>query len=111
MIFSGQKFQRDLLRLMVTIGICNPLSNYRKGLVVGAYTTSSLAVNVSNSFTVEPNWTVDAQNGSIAAGFFTNAGIPAACDALSHWGFQGSLYPYTGECLSTRKNILRSIDF
>ena len=81
------------------------------GLLEGAYTTSSLTVNVSSRFTAIPNWTLDAQNGSIAAGFFTNAGIPAACDALSHWGFQGSLCSNTGECLSTRKNILRNINF
>ena len=82
-----------------------------KGLVIGAYTTSSLTINVSSRFTAIPNWTLDAQNGSIAAGFFTNAGIPAACDALIHWGFQGSLCSNTGECLSTRKNILRNINF
>ena len=82
-----------------------------KGLVVGAYTTSSLTVNVSSRFTAVPNWTLDAQNGSIAAGFFTNAGIPAACDASSHWGFQESLCANIGEYLSTRTNILRSINF
>lgn len=83
----------------------------KKGLLVGAYTTSSLTANASSRFTALPNWTLDAQNGSIAAGFFTNAGIPAASDALSHWGFQESLCANIGEYLSTRTNILRSINF
>ncbi len=40
-------------------------------------TTTSITVDVNYTLTSVPTWTLDAQNGSIAAGYFTNARIPA----------------------------------
>lgn len=46
--------------------------------VTGITTTSPLTVNVTYTLTTAPKWTLDFQNGQIAAGFFAAAGIPAA---------------------------------
>ncbi|HRZ41468.1 MAG TPA: hypothetical protein P5228_02055 [Bacteroidales bacterium] len=47
--------------------------------VVGATTNSPIVVPVFQKLTVSsaPKWTLDHDNGSIAVGFFTNAGIPS----------------------------------
>jgi len=45
--------------------------------VTGTTTISALTVTVNYSLTAVPSWTLDAQNGAIATGFFANAGIPA----------------------------------
>jgi hypothetical protein len=44
--------------------------------VVGVTTTSPITVPVYTTVYVMPRWTLDQQNGSIATGFFVNAGIP-----------------------------------
>jgi hypothetical protein len=46
--------------------------------VIGVTTTSPLTVPVLATLKVSsvPNWTLDKQNGSIAVGYFVNAGIP-----------------------------------
>ena len=81
--------------------------------VTGTTTTSSLTVNVTYTLTNAPTWTLDQLNGSIAAGFFTNAGIPSTaynmkdpsllggCDdifVLPHadptWATHGNLYTW-----------------
>jgi hypothetical protein len=48
--------------------------------VVGVTTTSPLTVPVFKTITVSsaPRWTLDKQSGSIVAGYFVNAGIPAS---------------------------------
>ncbi len=46
--------------------------------VTGTTTTSPLTVNVTHTLTTAPKWTLDFQNGDIAAGFFADAGIPAS---------------------------------
>lgn len=46
--------------------------------VTGTTTTSPLTVNVTHTLTIAPKWTLDFQNGAIAAGFFEDAGIPAS---------------------------------
>jgi len=45
--------------------------------VVGTYVTTPLSLKFSYKITSVPTWTLDAQNGAIATGFFANAGIPA----------------------------------
>ena len=45
--------------------------------VVGVTTTAAITVPVYTTVQVMPVWTLDAANGSIAAAYFTNAGIPA----------------------------------
>lgn len=45
--------------------------------VVGATTVSSLTVDVYTTLLAMPEWSLDKKNGSIAVGYFTNAGIPA----------------------------------
>ncbi|MBU3714237.1 MAG: hypothetical protein FGM46_04740 [Ferruginibacter sp.] len=44
--------------------------------VIGNTTTSPLTVDVTYTLRSAPSWTLDAQNGGIATGFFSNAGIP-----------------------------------
>ena len=45
-------------------------------VISGAYTTSSLTVNVSYTIKYNPRWTFDFQNGFIAQAYLTAAGIP-----------------------------------
>ncbi len=52
----------------------NKISSYG---VTGTPTTSPLTVNVTYTLTAAPRWTLDDQNGAIAQGFFSQAGIPA----------------------------------
>ncbi|MDD3877680.1 MAG: Ig-like domain-containing protein [Bacteroidales bacterium] len=46
--------------------------------VVGIYTSSSIVLNTTYKISAVPVWTLDAQNGAIATGFFANAGIPSS---------------------------------
>ena len=46
--------------------------------VVGVTTTAPITVPVYTTIKAMPRWTLDKQNGSIAVGFFPNAGIPAS---------------------------------
>lgn len=46
--------------------------------VSGITTTSPLTVNVTYTLKSAPRWTLDDQNGSIATGFFSQAGIPSS---------------------------------
>jgi hypothetical protein len=46
--------------------------------VTGTTTTSPLTVNVTYTLTSAPRWTLDDQNGKIAEGFFSQAGIPSS---------------------------------
>lgn len=48
--------------------------------VVGATTVSPITVPLFNTYNLKttPRWTLDKQNGSIATGYFVNAGIPAS---------------------------------
>lgn len=46
--------------------------------VQGITTSSPVTVPIFYSFQNVPRWTMDLRNGSIATGFFTNAGIPAS---------------------------------
>jgi len=46
--------------------------------VTGATTVSALTVNVTYTLNSAPTWTLDQDNGQIAEGFFTNAGIPSS---------------------------------
>ncbi len=57
--------------------------------VTGTTTTSPLTVNVTYTLKHAPSWTLDTQNGNIAAGFFTRAGIPAS----AYGGSSGSKTP------------------
>ncbi len=45
--------------------------------VVGANTVSSITAPLFETLRFAPKWTLDKNNGSIAVGYFTNAGIPA----------------------------------
>ncbi len=46
--------------------------------VTGITTTSPLTVDVTYTLTSAPRWTLDDQNGGIAQGFFSQAGIPSS---------------------------------
>lgn len=46
--------------------------------VSGITTTSPVTVNVTYTLRSAPRWTLDDQNGSIAEGFFSQAGIPSS---------------------------------
>lgn len=58
--------------------------------VVGATTVSPVMVPVYATYNLQtiPRWTLDKQNGSIAAAYFVNAGIPAS----AHGGSSSSLW-------------------
>ncbi len=57
--------------------------------VVGATTVSPLTVNVVTTLIAMPEWSLDKQSGSIATGYFVNAGIPAT----AHGGANSNLWP------------------
>ncbi|MEI6817422.1 MAG: Ig-like domain-containing protein, partial [Bacteroidota bacterium] len=46
--------------------------------VVGVYTTSALTVDVTQTLTYAPRWTIDASNSAVAVGYMTAAGITSA---------------------------------
>lgn len=62
--------------------------------VVGTTTTSSITVPVYTTFYAAPRWTLDKDNGSIAAGFFSKAGIPPSAhggSSSSNWKLPSQL--------------------
>jgi Bacterial Ig domain/Bacterial cadherin-like domain/Secretion system C-terminal sorting domain len=92
--------------------------------VVGASTTSTLTVDVTQTIKAVPKWTLDAQNGAIAEGYLINAGVtntafpgaynwklPAALDCcddffvMPHgdpiWSTHGRLFSWNKDCLGT----------
>jgi hypothetical protein len=85
--------------------------------VVGATTVSPITVEVYSTLQAMPTWTLDDQNGSIAQGYLTNAGIPASaynflapasltcCNDLfimphadPTWAVHGNLYAWNLDC-------------
>jgi hypothetical protein len=73
-VYRGGTFLID--KEFITPVVASRISYWNSQGVVGAYTTSSLTLPYQYKFTTVPTWTLDAQNGSIATGFFANAGIP-----------------------------------
>jgi hypothetical protein len=81
------------------------------GGVIGVTTTSPLTVNVTYNLKYTPRWTFDFDNGDIAQGYLTNAGIPIAgfpmktpadlngCDDLF-------VMPHADPVWSTHNNLL-----
>jgi hypothetical protein len=63
----------------ISSSVASRISYWNTQGVLGNYTNSSLTLNVTLTYNSVPTWTLDAQNGSIATGFFTNAGIPSSC--------------------------------
>jgi hypothetical protein len=61
--------------------------------VVGTTTTAVITVPVYTTIKAMPRWTLDKQNGSIAVGFFPNAGIPAS----AHGGTSSSAWKLPSE--------------
>jgi hypothetical protein len=61
--------------------------------VVGVTTTTSITVPVFTTLYAPPNWTLDKDNGSIAADFFVDAGIPPT----AHGGSSSNLWKLPAE--------------
>jgi hypothetical protein len=64
--------------------------------VIGITTTSPFELHDSKIFKISsaPNWTLDKQNGSIAVGYFVNAGIPASAhggNSSNNWKLPADL--------------------
>lgn len=85
--------------------------------VVGATTVSSLTVPLFETIRFAPRWTLDQQNGSIATGYFVNAGIPASAhggSSSSGWDLPASLdccddifvMPHADPIWSTHQNLI-----
>jgi hypothetical protein len=79
--------------------------------VVGANTVSSISVPVAETITAAPNWTLDQKNGSIAAGYFTNAGIPSSSYNFKDPALLGScddifVMPHADPTWATHANLL-----
>ncbi len=84
--------------------------------VTGATTTSPLTVDVTHTLKYAPIWTLDTQNGQIAADFFTKAGIPAtayddktpaqlnSCDDIYVMPHADADWSYYGPLLNWVKN-------
>ncbi|HOW26547.1 MAG TPA: Ig-like domain-containing protein [Bacteroidales bacterium] len=61
----------------ITPTVASRITYWQSQGVVGVYTSSAFTITPTYRITWAPIWTLDAQNGSIATGFFTNAGIPS----------------------------------
>lgn len=62
------------------------LSSWQAQGVVGNTTVSDMVLDVYKPIYYAPNWTLDFQNGVLAATYFTNAGIPASAHGgISNW--------------------------
>ena len=68
-------------------------------------------LSCDNSFSVSPPARVYNASTNKRTYTFTINILPVATNASGHWGFQESLCANTGEYLSTRTNILSSINF
>jgi hypothetical protein len=85
--------------------------------VVGATTVSPIMVEVFEVLRAAPRWTLDQQNGSIATGYFVNAGIPATAhggSSSSGWKIPAALtccddifvMPHADPVWSTHQNLI-----
>lgn len=61
-----------------TTTVNNVISSWQAQGVVVETSVSQMVLDVFKTIYYAPNWTMDKQNGSIAANYFTNAGIPAS---------------------------------
>jgi hypothetical protein len=59
----------------ISVAVQSKITSYA---VTGAYTNSTLTVNVTHTLTAAPNWTLDNENGKIAQDFFSAANIPSS---------------------------------
>jgi len=60
----------------ITPAVAAEIASWNALGVVGVFTNSNLTLSTAYKINAVPNWTLDAQNGAIATGFFANAGIP-----------------------------------
>jgi hypothetical protein len=85
--------------------------------VVGATTVSPITVPLFETLRFAPRWTLDAKNGSIATGYFVNAGIPASAHggaSSSGWDLPAQLdccddifvMPHADPIWSTHQNLI-----
>jgi hypothetical protein len=79
-----------------TAAVNTRITHWQGQGVVGRTLTTPVEVPVFKTLVVSsaPNWTLDYQNGSIAAGYFVNAGIPASAHggaAQSGWKLPAAL--------------------
>lgn len=94
-----------------TAAVNTKITTATTGGVVAVTTTTSLTVNVTYNLKYTPRWTFDFDNGSIAQGYLTNAGIPITgfplkkpadlngCDDLF-------VMPHADPVWGTHKNLL-----
>ncbi|PWJ57353.1 hypothetical protein CLV98_10760 [Dyadobacter jejuensis] len=60
-----------------TTAVNSAINSWKSQGVVGNTTNTPLTIDVDYVLKVAPKWVLDHKNGSIAAGFFESAGIPA----------------------------------
>jgi hypothetical protein len=76
----------------ITAAVAARIIHWNGQGVQGTYSISSLTVPVYLTLKAVPSWTFDLQNGSIATGFFANAGIPVSTDS-DDWLLPSQLGP------------------
>ncbi len=73
--YKGGTFVID--KKYISSSVATRIAYWNTQGVLGNYTNSSLTLNTTLKYSSVPTWTLDAQNGAIAIGFFSNAGIPS----------------------------------
>ena len=92
------------------------ISSWEAQGVIGATSTGALDLTVTKFLRFVPQWTLDKTNGSIAAAYFVNAGIPASAhggSSSSGWKTPDQLgpcddifvMPHADPIWSTHKNL------
>jgi hypothetical protein len=101
-----------------TAAVNAKIASWQAQGVVGATSVSTFTVPVYATYDLRtvPRWTLDQQNGSIATGYFVNAGIPASAhggSSSSGWKLPSSLnccddlfvMPHADPIWSTHSNL------
>lgn len=97
-----------------TPAINSVISSWEAQGVIGNTSVSQMILDTFKTIYYAPNWTLDYQNGALAATYFTNAGIPASAHGgPSNWKTPADLnacddifvLPHADPTWDTHKNL------
>lgn len=98
-VYNGREFRGGPFIIPApfrTAAVNDRIAYWQTQGVIGISTTSPFEVPVLTTLKVSsvPNWTLDLQNGSIAVGYFVNAGIPPSAyggSSSTYWKLPSQL--------------------
>lgn len=97
-----------------TPAVNSVISSWETQGVIGNTSVSQMILDTFKTIYYAPNWTLDYQNGALAATYFTNAGIPASAHGgPSNWKIPADLnacddifvLPHADPTWDTHKNL------